>query len=61
MTTELATFATGCFWHVEEAFHKIKGVKKTTVDYTGGKMMNPAHEYVCSDETGHAEVLQIDF
>ena len=56
-----ATFAAGCFWHVEEAFRVIKGVLKTEVGYMGGEMKNPTYEAVCTDKTGHAEVIQIEF
>ncbi len=59
--TENATFAAGCFWHVEEAFKEVKGVLNTTVGYMGGKMKNPTYEDVCSDKTGHAEVVQIEY
>ncbi len=59
--TEKATFGAGCFWHVEEAFREIKGVLKTEAGYAGGKMKNPTYEDVCTDETGHAEVVQLKF
>ena len=57
----LATFGAGCFWHVEEAFSKVKGVKKTTVGYMGGSLDDPTYKDVCTDKTGHAEVLQVEF
>ena len=59
--TQKATFAAGCFWGVEEAFRTINGVKSTVVGYTGGKTKKPSYEDVCSDGTGHAEAVQIEF
>src|SRR3954453_12741724 len=61
MQTEKATFGAGCFWGVEETFRNLRGVTSTAVGYAGGKKDNPSYEDVCSDETGHAEVVQVEF
>ena len=61
MSTEKATFGAGCFWGVEAVFRQTNGVKDAAVGYAGGKTENPCYEDVCSDETGHAEVVEVIF
>jgi peptide-methionine (S)-S-oxide reductase len=56
-----ATFGAGCFWGVESAFRQVQGVTDAAVGYMGGTLANPTYEDVCTDRTGHAEVVQLDY
>jgi peptide-methionine (S)-S-oxide reductase len=61
MSTEKATFGAGCFWGVEAAFAAIPGVTATAVGYEGGSLERASYKDVCTGQTGHAEVVELDF
>jgi peptide-methionine (S)-S-oxide reductase len=58
---QTATFGAGCFWGVESNFRQIPGVVDARVGYLGGTLDNPTYEDVCTDRTGHAEVVQVTY
>lgn len=59
--TEKATLGGGCFWCTEAVFERFEGVKAVVSGYAGGKVPNPTYKQICTGETGHAEVIQIEF
>ena len=61
MKISKALLGAGCFWGVQETFRTLKGVMDTKVGYSGGNLINPSYEDVCSGKTGHAEVVLVEF
>ncbi|MFC2151108.1 peptide-methionine (S)-S-oxide reductase MsrA [Bacteroidota bacterium] len=60
-TMEIATFGSGCFWCTEAIFQQLNGVESAVSGYSGGSVKNPTYKEVCTEKTGHAEVIQVTF
>ena len=58
---QIATFGGGCFWCIDAAFRRVKGVLNVSSGYAGGEIENPSYQQICTGLTGHAEVGQLDF
>ncbi|MCI4371697.1 MAG: peptide-methionine (S)-S-oxide reductase MsrA [Thermoplasmata archaeon] len=58
---DVITLGGGCFWCLQPIFQELRGVEKVEVGYSGGRLANPSYEAVCTDTTGHAEVVQVTF
>ena len=58
---QIATFGGGCFWCIDAAFRRVKGVRNVSSGYAGGEIENPSYQQICTGLTGHAEVVQLDF
>ncbi len=58
---QIATFGGGCFWCIDAAFRRVKGVLNVNSGYAGGEIENPSYQQICTGLTGHAEVVQLDF
>lgn len=56
-----ATLAGGCFWCIESAFNSVEGIESALSGYAGGQTVDPTYEQVCSGQTGHAEVVRVNF
>ncbi|WP_063374458.1 peptide-methionine (S)-S-oxide reductase MsrA [Pseudoalteromonas luteoviolacea] len=58
---QLATFGGGCFWCIDAAFRKVKGIDKVVSGYSGGETLDPTYKEICTGMSGHAEVVQLEF
>ena len=61
MTTEIATLGGGCFWCLDAVYQMLHGAQKIESGYSGGGVLNPSYAQICEGNTGHAEVVRIEF